>query len=296
MSSSSRSVGVREDASDLAFSFVRALADELASGSIELPGFPHAVAGIQRVLNDDRADTARIVRAVGGEPVIAGQLIRMANSVVINASGTAVQDLRSAVARLGVDAVRTATIAFAVRQLRQAPALRGLEQRLGALWKRSVQIASLSYTVGVRLTRVNPDTAMLAGLVQGVGKLYILSHASQYPGLFADPDIYQRIEQEWHLNIASALLENWDMADEIVEAVYESENLERVAAGEEVGLADVLVAATLLAQFGAASEDLLARVRCAKPLHRLRLDFAACEAFISDSAHEIAALEDALSD
>ena len=186
-------------------------------------------------------------------------------------------------------------IAFAMRQLRQAPALRGLEQRLGALWKHSNQVASLAYTVAARLTPVNPDTAMLAGLVQGVGKLYILSRVSHYPALLADPAAYQSIEQEWHLNIATALLENWDMADEIVEAVYDSEDLERET-DDEVGLGDVLVAATLLAQFGAASRELPARVQRAKPLHRLRLDFVACEVFMSDSAHEIAALKSALSD
>ena len=82
-----------------------------------------------------------------------------------------------------------------------------------------------------RLTRVNPDTALLAGLLQGIGKLYILTRASGHRALFADEASYQAIEHDWHLSIAAALLENWGIADEIVQAVHESENLERDARG-----------------------------------------------------------------
>jgi len=59
-------------------------------------------------------------------------------------------------------------------------ALRGLEKQLGVLWRHSVQVAALSYSVARRLTNVTGDTAMLAGLLQGIGKLYILTRASRH--------------------------------------------------------------------------------------------------------------------
>src|SRR5215472_5375825 len=132
------------EGNDVAFMFVQALAAELSGGKVELPGFPHIVMQVQRVLGDESADAARIVRVIGGEPVLAAQLVRMANSAALNPSRTPVTDLKSAVARVGLDTVRTATIAFAVQQLRDAPALRGLEKPLGVLWRHSVQVASLS--------------------------------------------------------------------------------------------------------------------------------------------------------
>ena len=283
------------DGNDVAFTFVQALAAELSGGKVELPGFPHIVMRVQKVLADENADAPRIVRVIGSEPVLATQLVRMANSAALNPSGTAIMDLRTAVARCGLDTVRSATIAFAIQQLRDAPSLKGLEKQLGVLWRRGVHVASLSHAVAKRLTgaTVSPDTAMLAGLLQGIGRLYILTRASRYPALFADPLTYQTIEHDWHLSIAAALLENWGMADDIVQAVHDSENFDREPRGTPA-LADVLVVAGILADLHGEPDVLKAQTECSKPLQRLRLDYAACEVFLKESAVEIAALRDAL--
>lgn len=278
---------------DVAFTFVQALASELSGGKIELPGFPHIVTRVQKVLADENADALRIVRVLGSEPVLASQIVRMANSAALNPGGALVSDLRAAVARVGLDTVRSATIAFAVRQLRDAPLLKGLETPLGVLWRRSVLTASLSCVMARRLTSVNPDTALLAGLLQGIGRLYILTRASKHPELFADPESYQTIEQDWHLSIAAALLENWGIAEEIVQAVHESENLEREARGT-LSLTDILVVGTILAEHHNQPQTLYAQIQCAKPLQRLKLDAAACEAFVAESAQDIESLRDAL--
>lgn len=278
---------------DVAFTFVQALASELSGGKVELPGFPHIVARVQRVLSDDKADAGRIVRVIGSDPVLATQLIRMANSAALNPGGMRVTDLRAAVTRVGVDTVRTATIAFAIQQLREAPTLRGLEMQLGVLWRRSVQVASLCFVVARHLTTVSADTALLAGLLQGIGRLYILTRASGHRSLFSDAAAYQAIEHDWHLSIAAALLENWGIADEIVQAVHESENLERDSRGA-LNLGDVLAAGTLLAEINGDSNALAAQIVCARPLQRLRLDQLACERFLAESAQELAAMRDAL--
>jgi HD-like signal output (HDOD) protein len=281
------------EGTDVAFTFVQALAAELSGGKVELPGFPHIVMQVQRVLADDSSDASRVVRVIGSEPVLAAQLVRMANSAALNPGRTSVMDLKAAVARVGLDTVRSATIAFAVQQLREAPALRGLEKQLGILWRHSVQVAALSYSVARRLTNVTGDTAMLAGLLQGIGKLYILTRASRHRSLFTDPLTYQTIEHDWHLSIAAALLENWGIADEIVQAVHESENIDRETRGAPM-LADVLVVATMLADLNGDLTVLKAQTQCSKTLQRLRLDFNACETFLRESANEIAALRDAL--
>jgi len=278
---------------DVAFMFVQALASELSGGKIELPGFPHIVMRVQKVLGDEKSDANRIVKVLGSEPVLASQIIRMANSAALNPAGASCSDLRAAVARVGLDTVRSATIAFAVRQLRDAPQLKGLENPLGVLWRRSVLIASLSCVIARRLTQVNPDTALLAGLLQGIGRLYILTRASHHRALFADQESYHMIEQDWHLSIAAALLENWGIAEEIVQAVHESETLDRDTRGP-VSLTDVLIVGTILAEHHNQPKALEAQVQCARPLQRFKLDTAACEAFIVESSSDIESLREAL--
>ena len=86
---------------DIAFTFVQALAAELSGGKVELPGFPHIVMRVQRILTDEKADATKMVRVIGSEPVLAAQLIRMANSAALNPASTPVTDLRAAVTRVG---------------------------------------------------------------------------------------------------------------------------------------------------------------------------------------------------
>lgn len=283
----------RSDSEQEAFLFVRALAGELSRGDVELPGFPEIVLRIRRVLADENVSAERVARVVGAEPVIAARLMRMAASAALNPAGNPVADLRSAIHRVGLNTVRSATLAFAVHQLRQSSELRGLERPLEVLWQRSVLVASLAFVLARRLSAVSPDTALLAGLLQGLGRLYILTRASRHRSLFADAASYQAIERDWHLGIACALLEHWGLPEEIVQAVRDSEDYAREPRGS-VSLSDVLVAATLIAVHQNQPDLLDARMRSVRPISRLQLDRAACDALIVDSAHEIAALREAL--
>ncbi len=276
-----------------AFRFVQALAAELSTGHVDLPGFPEIVLRIRRLLADETVTAEKVARVVGAEPVIAARLMRMAGSAALNPAGKPIADLRTAIHRVGLNAVRSATLAFAVHQLRQSGELRGLEKPLEALWQRSVLVASLCYVIARRRSDVSPDIALLAGLLQGIGRLYILTRASRHRALFADMGSYQAIERDWHLGIACALLEHWGIAEEIVQAVRESEDFAREPRGA-VSLSDVVVAASLIAVHQSQPELLDARLRNVRSIARLQLDRAACDALIVDSAHEIAALREAL--
>ncbi|MGH8260032.1 MAG: HDOD domain-containing protein [Steroidobacteraceae bacterium] len=277
-----------------AFLFVQALAAELSTGRVDLPGFPEIVARVRHALADERVTADKVARVVGAEPVIAARLMRMASSAALNPAGNPVADLRSAIHRVGLNAVRSATLAFAVHQLRRSATLRGLEKPLGVLWQRSVLVASLCYVIARRRTAVSPDSALLAGLLHGIGRLYILTRASRHRALFADVGSFQAIERDWHLGIACALLEHWGIAGEIVEAVRESEDYAREPRGP-IGLSDVLVTGCIIAVHQGQPDLLDARLKSVRPAARLELDRAACEVLIGESGQELAALREALS-
>lgn len=276
-----------------AFLFVRALAAELSSGDVDLPGFPEIVARVRRALADENVSTDTVARVVGAEPVITARLLRMANSAALNPSGKPIAELRTAILRVGLNVVRSTTIAFAVQQLRRAPELRGLEKPLDLLWRRSVLVASLAHLVARQYAHPRPDTALLAGVLHGIGRLYILTRASRHPALFADVASYQAIERDWHLQVACALLDHWGIDEEVVQAIRESEDFTREPRGP-LSLSDVLVTATLIAVFRDQPELLSARLASVRPIARLRLDRAACEALIAGSAQELAELGEAL--
>ncbi len=276
--------------STVVFGFVKALANELSQGPVNLPSVPEIVVKIQRVLADENVTNDAVVRVLGSEPVLASKLLNMANSVALNTSGRKIADLRMAVARVGFNIVRSAALNFAVDQLRSVTQFKHLEPMLDALWKQSVHVAALCHVIARRFTSLNGDTALLAGLMHNVGRIYILTRASTQPALFADKLTYQSIVRDWHTNVAKALLENWQIADEIIEAVSDHEDMQREARGP-VTLTDVVAVATRLQQHLSNGEltDLTAPLVAA--LKRLQIRYPECQSVIDESAAEIEALK-----
>jgi HD-like signal output (HDOD) protein len=285
---------VQRDASTAAFEFVRELSVELSASAIELPSFPEVAARVQKALSDENCSSERVVRVIGAEPMLATRVLSMANSAALNPGGKPVAELRTAVTRLGFDALRAATVSFAMAQLRSAAAYRGVQRFLDALWQQSVLVASLCFVVGRRVGKLNADTAMLAGLVHGVGKLYILTRSTRHPALFADQEMYQHIVNDWHVSIAKVLLENWHMADEIIAAVGSYDDDERQTRGPSALLADVLEVAVTLAMCKQLPELLPERIGALKAAARLELTAEICQTLMLESAEELAALRTAL--
>jgi HD-like signal output (HDOD) protein len=276
-----------------AFRFVQSLAQELSTGNFDLPSFPDVVVRVRQALADEDVRPEQVVRIVSAEPALAARLLHIANSAVLNFSGKQITDLRTAITRMGFNMVRSAAVAFALWQLKKAEALKGLEKPLEELWLSSTSVAAMSYVLARRRSRVNPDTALLAGLVHGVGKLYILTRARQHPDLLADPLRYYTIVRDWHSSIAKALLENWKMPEEIVAAISEFEDFDREHAGP-ADLTDVLTIAHLLVAFRQHPVTMELNLPGVTAAKRLQLAAADYEELLKESSEEVAAMQRAL--
>jgi HD-like signal output (HDOD) protein len=282
-------MGSGDDASRL----VEALIIELAGEKIDLPSFPDVAVRVRKALTNDQVVIDHIVRVISAEPSLAARLLQLANSAALNASGKRLTDLRTAISRIGFNMARSATIAFAMSQLRRAEAYKGLEAPLTELWHQCAHVAAVSHVVAKRFTQINPDTALLAGLLQGVGKLYLLTRAARFPALLKDAGTYQRLVAEWHGRVAAAILRNWEMAEEVITAAVASENVEREHEGT-TDLTDVLAVGNALAALGPdpqAEQMLFLGMPAAR---RMKLDAKSCSAALAESHSEICSLRQAL--
>ena len=276
-----------------AFAFVQSLAAELSKGKVELPSFPDIALRVRKVLSDENVSQDMVVRVVGSEPALAARLMQIGNSAALNFSGKPITELRTAISRMGFNMVRSAAIAFAMSQLKKQDALKGLEKPLEELWKRSATVAAMAHAVARRYSKVNPDMALLAGLLHGIGQLYILTRSAQHPGLFANQAAYTAIVRDWHSAIAKALLENWEMAEEVIEAVSNFEDLERSHSGP-VDLTDVVTVGNLLASFKDHPETIELNMHDVAACQRMKIDRASYEQLIDESEQEIETLRQAL--
>jgi HD-like signal output (HDOD) protein len=279
--------------SSVAFEFVRSLAGELSSGKIDLPSFPEIATRVRQVLQDPKSSIDQVVRLVGSEPALAARLMRVSNASAFNRSGKQVTDLRTAINRIGYSMVRSAAMAFAMSQLRRGAKLERLQSRLDQLWQNSTQVAALAYVLARTSSKVNPDEALLAGMMHGIGKLYIMTRAAQHPELFVDNETLDEICASWHASIGKAILENWEFSDLMANAVGEQDDFSRE---EEVepDLRDVIAIAILMASYEADIPGLQIALNGLPATVRLGLDEARIHTVIEDCAAEVSALSEAL--
>jgi HD-like signal output (HDOD) protein len=272
---------------------VEALTVELAGEKIDLPSFPDVATRVRRALTNEQVDVDHVVKIVSAEPALAARLLQLANSAALNPNGRRLTDLRTAVSRIGFNMARSAAIAFAMSQLRRAEAYKGVHEPLADLWQQSVHVAAMSHLVAKRFSQVNADTALLAGLLQSVGKLYLLTRAARFPALLADTGTYQKVVAEWHGRCAEAILRNWELSDQIVTAIVRSEDLERDHEGT-TDLTDVLAVATALTTLGPdpRAEDMLFLGMPAA--RRMKLNADRCLMALADSHTASSSLRQAL--
>ena len=277
----------------VAFEFVRSLAGELSKGHVDLPSFPEVAVRVRRVLSDSNSSVDQVVRVVGSEPALAARLLRISNSASLNRSGRTVTDLRTAINRIGYNMVRSASISFAMSQIRKSGKLQGLEVRLTNLWEQSTLVAAFAYVLARTCSRVNPDEAMLAGMMHAIGKLYVLTRAVDHPELFLSDDTLDDIVKDWHASIGKAILENWAFPEATATAVGEQEDLEREEDGPP-DLRDVVAVAILMANYRDDQTGLEAALMDLPPAVRLGLDQDKTRLVLQECAAEVSALNQAL--
>jgi HD-like signal output (HDOD) protein len=276
-----------------ALAFVQVLGAQLSKGKVDLPGFPNIALRVRQVLADENVSLDSVVRVVESEPALAARLMQIANSEALNFTGKPITELRIAIARMGFNVVHSAAIAFAMSQLKTVDAFQVLEEPLDKLCRRSATVAAMSHAVARKFSRVNPDTAMLTGLLHGMGELCILIRSRQHPGLFADHAAYDSIVRDWQRSIAQALLKNWEMPEEIVTAVSEYEDFERQNEGR-VDQTDVLTLGYLLASFEEHPETIELTLHEVAACKRMGIDRASYEKLVDQSGREIDTLRQAL--
>lgn len=239
-----------------AYSFVERLARDLQDATFELPAFPEAVIRVQRALQSEDTGAGDIVEILSSDPGLAARIVRTANSAAFKAAAGEITDLRHAVSQLGFRTVRTVAVEFALRQLRREDVKSSMaRQEVESIWRDSLDIACICYVIAKHYTRVAADSALLCGLLHGLGRLYIVMRAESMTDVTAE-EIHE-VTGGWHATIGKAILESWTLPASLQHAVEHQDDLEYDRRNDEqdaqlagieggVSLTDVLIVAKIL--------------------------------------------------
>ena len=213
----------------ISFRILEDIARDLSGDAVCFPTFLDITFQVRTALKKPNLTIEQLGTLVSAEPLMSTKIIRLANSVAMNPSGRRVVDINSAIARVGMEAVRSVSFAVAMEQLLSSKKMAPFEALSRRLWEHTIHVAALSRVLARRLTKNSPDEAMFAGLVHDIGVFYLLSRAASFPELIADPAELNQLLVQWHAEIGHALLAAMELPEELLTAVQEHE-LERTVA------------------------------------------------------------------
>jgi hypothetical protein len=159
------------------------IAAQAGRGELAFPTHVEATLKLQRALSDPDCHVEEAARLVQTEPLLAARTVAIANSVAYNRTGNDVTNVRAAVQRVGFRTLGALTASVIVRQLASGVTDPILRAKADQLWQHSANVAALALVIARRVSFVDPDTAMFAGIVHEVGGFYLLSRAAEFPGL-----------------------------------------------------------------------------------------------------------------
>jgi HD-like signal output (HDOD) protein len=221
----------------------RSIAAEASRGEISFSTNINATLKVKQMLDDPDAHLATATKLVLADPLFSARTVAIANSAAYNRSGTKITNVTSAVMRLGFGTLRSLAASLIVRQMNERITNPAIRQKSAELWEHTACVASLAQVLARRMTRVDPDAALFAGIVHEVGGFYLLSRSEEFPGLL-DGELEGWVEYGEKI-IGRGVLKALEIPDPICEAIEQV--WQGVGGKPPVTLGDVLILANALA-------------------------------------------------
>lgn len=227
--------------------FYSGLIAEIESNQLVLPTLPEVALKVRDTVEDENVSTRQVADVIGSDAALSAKLIQVANSPAFRGRSP-IEDIMTAVARLGFTTTRDIVTGLVMRQMFQATS-DVTDKRLRQIWEHSTQVASISQMLAKNFTQLKPDLAMLAGLVHDIGALPILVRAEDMPELLDNEAELDELIQELHPRLGKLILDSWHFMPEISAVAAEHEDLSRDS-GENIDYVDVVQVANLQAYIG----------------------------------------------
>ena len=188
------------------------------------------------------------VKIIGVDVSIVAKLIQLANSPLYSPISP-ITNCHAAVTRLGLDQTRKLVMGISLKQLFRCKNPQ-LMEKMQTLWKNSLYVSSLSFVLAQENGTVNPEDALLAGLVSDIGTIPILHFAEQYPNEYPNLDVLDSAIPFLSPPVGSLVLHTLGFAPELAGIPKYAEDWFYESEGDKLNLIDIVILAKLHSYFG----------------------------------------------
>jgi len=195
------------------------LYEDLKSNQLLLPSLPDVAIRVGQAVNHDLADAHRVARVIENDPVMTAKLIKVANSARY-AGRASIAALPDAIARIGLNTTHSLVITFALRELFRCN-IPSMYEIMRDLWQQAREVAAICHILAPRCSTVDPESALLAGLVHNIGGVVIITYARDFPELTGDPKMVLDIIDRLKGQLGKMVLQRLDFPPSLVEAAVD---------------------------------------------------------------------------
>ncbi|MDO9106682.1 MAG: HDOD domain-containing protein [Methylovulum sp.] len=228
--------------------FFNSFSKAYRDNKLSLPSLPHVAVKLKNALLGD-IGVKEVVDIIQIDAPIVTKLIQIANSALY-APTSSITNCHDAVSRLGLDATRNLVMGISMKQLFHCkdPKLMKIMQ---SLWKSSLYVSSLCFVLAEECSgAVNPEDALLAGLISNIGAIPVLHFAEQYPDDYPDLEKLQATMSLLSPSVGALVLHTLGFSDELVHIPMHAEDWLYDSGDGKAHLIDIVILAKLHSYIG----------------------------------------------
>lgn len=232
--------------STLADKVQQELIKAIENDELVLPTLPEVALRVREAAEDPSVSIPTLSRVIGNDTALTARIIKVVNSPLLR-THQEINDLQTAISRLGINYTANLATGLAMEQMFQATT-DAVDRKMREVWNKSTEIAAISHVLCRNFTRLPADQATLAGLVHQIGILPILTYAEEHGTLLGDSISLNHVIERIHPIIGEKILRTWEFPDPI--AAVPGQHLDFSRVSDKADYVDIVQVATLQSHIG----------------------------------------------
>lgn len=194
----------------------QAIRADLDADRLIVPSLPEIALRIKKAVESETVNIGKIARIVGADPAITAKLIKAANGPLYRGN-TTIDNCQAAIVRLGMNTTKQLVISFALRDLFRLDNPE-LKRRAQETWRHSTEVGAISMVLARLTGHLEPEQALLAGLLHDIGVVPILYRAQNDAALSADTTALDRAIAGLRGEVGAMILRRWGLPEPLAQA------------------------------------------------------------------------------
>ncbi len=199
---------------DLEEKILQDLEQKIKANQLVLPSMPDVFLQVKKIVDDPSSNVDNIAKVITRDPSLTARILKVANNALYRGNHE-ITNLQLAVSRMGLKLIKTLVTSHAITQMFNHPK-GALKPFFARLQNHSIEVSAHAYAIAKNYSKLNPDDALIAGLVHNIGYLPMANES--FPEIESDPDLLIEIMSKVHTQVGKMILESWSFPKNVIDA------------------------------------------------------------------------------